>query len=50
MEKLLVEDLEIGGEFDFDGECYFQMDNGSAYLNREQVQKVIDHLTKLLKL
>jgi len=49
MEKLLVEDLEIGGEFDDDGECRIWCDQ-STYLNREQVQQVIDHLTELLKL
>ena len=48
MKNLLVEDLEIGGEFDFDGECRICCDE-STYLNREQVQQLIDHLTELLK-
>ena len=51
MEKLRLdfEGVEIDGSFDSDGDCYVHMDSGFAYLNREEVQQVIDHLTLLLK-
>ena len=50
MEKLLVEEIEISGLLDKDGDCRVWIYDRTAYLNREQVQKVIDHLTELLKL
>ena len=42
--------LEISEKLDEDGECFIQMGNDDAYLNKVEVQQVIDHLTELLKL
>ena len=51
MKDLVIEreSVEIEGKLDDDDECYFRMYNSFAYLNREEIQQVIDHLTKLLK-
>jgi len=51
MEKLVIEReaVEIEGKLDDDNECYFRMYNSFAYLNKEEMQQVIDHLTELLK-
>jgi len=50
MEDLIIErvDFEIEGKLDNNGDCVIWAD-GSAYLNKEEVQQVIDHLKLLLK-
>jgi len=41
--------IEINGGFDSEDECYVYIENESAFLNKEEIQQVIDHLTELLK-
>jgi len=50
MDNLELErvDLMVSGKICPDGKCFIWSD-GHAYLNREEMQQVIDHLTELLK-
>ena len=49
MEDLKLEQVEISGVFDRDDECRVDVRNVSAFINKEEVQQVINHLTLLLK-
>ena len=51
MEDLKLErvgTIEVAGKLDEDGECCICTE-GSAFLDKEEIQQVIDHLTLLLK-
>ena len=50
MEKLRLEEIEISGMLDQDGDCRVWANDRTSYLNKEEMQQVIDHLTELLKL
>jgi len=50
MEDLQLErvDIQFEGKLNENGECCIWTD-GHAYLNKEEMQQVINHLTELLK-
>jgi len=50
MENLVLGEIEISGKLDRDDECYVKIYKESAYLTKDDIQQVIDHLTELLKL
>ena len=50
MDDLILSQLEIDGRIDCDGDCEIRIVGmGHAYLNKEEMQQVINHLTELLK-
>ena len=50
MEDLELSQFEIDGRIDCDGDCEIRIIGmGHTYLNKEEIQQVIDHLTLLLK-
>ena len=50
MIDLKLEEIEISGLLDKDGDCRVWIYDRTAYLSKEEMQQVIDHLTELLKL
>ena len=52
MKTLKIERLgifEISRKLDKDGDCFIQMEKEVAFLNKDDIQQVIDHLTLLLE-
>jgi len=49
MERLDLKYFGIDEKLDRDGDCRVWTTANNTYLNKEEMQKVIDHLTELLK-
>ena len=49
MKDLVLGEIEISGVLDKDGESRVLINDSAVYLNKAEMQRVINHLSELLK-